>query len=202
MKDTKFIEEFSSKQKIKSVVGTISVMLVIVVLGVLFSTIWLTTLTSIPWVQTIIDFVKQDVIKLTLSGLFFMHFIGGLFFIPSPEEIFFYAALLKGNNIFFAFLVSIIGYLLAQLVNYGVGLKLSNSILHIVSKRKVYKARRFANKYGTFGIFIFNLLPFPAPILTLGFGIVKYNMARLFFWTLLGKVGKYGVLIVFYILTH
>ncbi len=71
-------------------------------------------------------------------------------------------------------------------------------IMHIASKKKVYDTRRFVNKYGALGIFLFNFLPFPAPLLTFALGIARYNFTRLFVLTLVGKLAKYIVLIIIY----
>ena len=81
------------------------------------------------------------------------------------------------------------------------GAKLSGPILGFVSKGKLYKTRRLVNKYGAFGIFVFNLIPSPAPLLTFGLALTRYNFKRLFLWTFIGKCLKYLIIIAFYLLT-
>jgi len=62
---------------------------------------------------------------LTIFGLFLAHLIGGLFFVPSPDEIIFYYGLIKGNNYILALFFSTLGYILAQVFNYYLGKKIS-----------------------------------------------------------------------------
>lgn len=56
------------------------------------------------------------------------------------------------------------------------------------------------NKYGAWGIFIFNFLPLPGPLLIFALEIARYNFTRLFVLTLAGKIAKYIVLITIYAL--
>ncbi|MDO8467485.1 MAG: VTT domain-containing protein [Nanoarchaeota archaeon] len=144
--------------------------------------------------------VKGDVINTTPIGLFYLHFIGGIFFVPSADELIFYYGLIEGNPPILSFLAALIGFLLAQILNYFIGLKTSSFILNIVSKKKVYKTRRFVNKYGAYGIFIFNVLPLPSPLLTFALGLAKYNFKRLFLITILAKSIEYGILIAIFLL--
>jgi membrane protein DedA with SNARE-associated domain len=144
--------------------------------------------------------LTENIKNLTLWGLFLAHLIGGIFFVPSPDEIIFYYGLIKGNNYFLALVFSTTGYMIAQLLNYWVGKKISPLIMHVISKKKVYETRRFVNKYGSIGIFIFNFLPFPGPLLTFALGIARYNAIRLFALTLLGKICKYAALILIFMI--
>src|SRR3989344_3172189 len=187
MKNYSFIQENSHLSKIWTLI-----------ISIFFSAFFYSLLNSLPYVSALIDFLTENISNATVWGLFFAHLIGGIFFVPSPDEIIFYYGLVKGNPYFLAFLSAVIGYMIAQVVNYYIGNKISPLVMHIISKRKVYKARRFVNRHGTFGIFLFNFLPFPAPLLTFALGIAKYNFTRLFTITLIGKMCKYIVLIIFY----
>ena len=66
--------------------------------------------------------------------------------------------------------------------------------MHLVSKKKVYQARRFINKYGAWGVLISNLSPFPSEILTFALGLAKYNVYRLFTLMMIGNIVKYSVI--------
>jgi len=198
MKDYSFIQENSHLSKIWTLISSVFILLVVLVVSFFFSTFFYSLLNSLPYVSALIDFLTENISNATVWGLFFAHLIGGIFFIPSPDEIIFYYGLVKGNPYFLAFLSAVTGYMIAQVLNYYIGNKISPLVMHIISKRKVYKARRFVNRHGTFGIFLFNFLPFPAPLLTFALGIAKYNFTRLFTITLIGKMCKYIVLIIFY----
>jgi len=198
MKNYDFIQENSHLSKIWTLISSIFVLLVILVASFFFSAFFYDLLYSLPYINNLMVFLIDNISNATVWGLFFAHLIGGIFFIPSPDEIIFYYGLVKGNPYFLAFLSAVTGYMIAQVLNYYIGNKISPLVMHIISKRKVYKARRFVNRHGTFGIFLFNFLPFPAPLLTFALGIAKYNFTRLFTITLIGKMCKYIVLIIFY----
>ena len=115
---------------------------------------------------------------------------------PSADELVFYYGLLNGNPLLFSYVAALTGYMLAQILNYFVGFKMSNLMLHLVSKKKVYKTKRWINKHGAYGIFIFNAVPiFPAPLLTFALGVTRYNFKRLFIITAIAKILEYLALI-------
>ncbi len=196
MGDYEFIQENSSWAKLWVLITSLLILFIILILGVFFSTFFYEILYSIPYVNSWVSFITLNIKSLTLFGLFLAHLLGGIFFVPSPDEIIFYYGLIKGNNYFLALLFSSIGYMLAQVLNYYLGKKISPIIMHLISKKKVYDTRRYVNKYGAWGIFIFNFLPFPAPLLTFALGIARYNFTRLFVLTLVGKLAKYLLLII------
>lgn len=196
MGDYEFIQENSSWAKMWVLITSLLVLFIILILGVFFSTFFYDILNSIPFVNSWVSFITHNIKSFTLLGLFLANLLGGIFFVPSPDEIIFYYGLVKGNSYFLALVFSSIGYMLAQVANYYFGKKISPLIMHIVSKKKVYDTRRYVNKYGAWGIFLFNFLPFPAPLLTFALGIARYNFTRLFVLTLAGKLAKYLVLIL------
>ncbi|MEK6918622.1 MAG: VTT domain-containing protein [Nanoarchaeota archaeon] len=202
MAEYEFITENSHWHKIITLTTLIALFLIILIISVFFANFFYSLIIGIPFTSQIISSIKDNITGATLKGLFYAHFIGGIFVIPSPDEVIFYYALIKGNPYLLSLLAAVAGYMLAQVINYFLGKKLSNIILQLVSKKKVYSSRRLANRYGAWGVFIFNLLPLPAPLLTFALGIAKYNFTRLFLLTLAGKVTKYLVLIGIHALTQ
>lgn len=200
--DFYFIKEKSNKHKIKILIGLALIGIIVLGTGIAFGGTLLTIVYGVPGVSSTQEFILQEVNSLSETSLFYTGFIGGLFFIPIPQELFFYYGLVKGNSILLSLLTVNAGYLLAQGVNYLIGSKLSPFFMHIISKKRMYKARRFINKRGGIGVFIFNFLPLPAPLLTFALGMARYNMYRLIFYTLLGAGAKYGVMIIFFFLVN
>lgn len=196
MGDYEFIQENSSWAKMWVLITSLLVLFIILILGIFFSTFFYDILNSIPFVNSWVSFITLNIKSFTLLGLFLANLLGGIFFVPSPDEVIFYYGLVKGNSYLLALIFSSIGYMLAQIINYYGGKKISPLIMHVVSKKKVYDTRRYVNKYGSWGIFLFNFLPFPAPLLTFALGIARYNFTRLFVLTLAGKLAKYLVLII------
>ncbi|MGV8142049.1 MAG: YqaA family protein [Candidatus Pacearchaeota archaeon] len=201
MQDLRFIEYAPHRKKLVSFIWLMFVLAVLIAIGILFTVFWYNVVQYLPGLSFIVVHIKNAIVEVSLIGLFYAHLVGGLFFIPSPDEVIFYYALIKGNPILFSILFATAGYMLAQILNYFLGKKLSDPLLTLFSREKVYKARRTAQKYGALAVFMFNVLPFPGPVLSFALGITKYNFSRLMFWTVLGKVIKYGAVSVFFILT-
>lgn len=199
MEDNKFVLETSNWEKLKSFFVVLGISCFFVVLGVLLAKYWNQGLSNIGFLNVIVSAINNSISNFTIWGVFYASFLGGLFFVPTPDEVLFYYAITKNSLILFSILATLAGYFLAQLINYYIGLKASDHILNFVSKRQLYKSRRYINKYGGIGIFLFHLLPFPAPVLVLGLGLAKYNLKRLFIWAFLGKILKLIAIAGFYL---
>jgi len=201
-KDFYYIKEISNEYKIKVFLTSLIVLIVVIGSIIAFTNTFDQLVLSSNLLNSVKSAIINEVKSLSPTGLFYTGFGGGLFFIPIPQEIFFYYGLLKGNAILISLLTVNAGYLLSQGVNYFIGVRLNKFFLQIISKRRLYKARRFINKHGGKGVFLFNLLPLPAPVLTFALGISKYNVYRLFFYTFLGTALKYFVIILFFLIVN
>lgn len=196
-----FIAETSSKRKRKIVLTTFVICLILIGMGIAGFTVLKESIKNTSLFKPIYNVIVNEIQESTPVGLFYQSFLTGLFFVPFPQELFFYIGLQKGNSIILSVLLSNAGYLLAQALNYALGWSLSQTVIHLISKKTLYKARRYVNKHGRTGLFLFNLFPLPAPVLTLGLGITKYNIYRLFFYTLLGSMLKYPIVVLFFLVT-
>ncbi|HLC31799.1 MAG TPA: VTT domain-containing protein [Candidatus Nanoarchaeia archaeon] len=174
------------------------VILVLILFGILIVAMKYIIIQKVPILGILINAIKKDLVNTTPIGLFYGHFIGGIFFVPSADELIFYYGLSKGSPPFLLLIFALTGYMLSQVVNYFLGEKIGPHLMHFISKKKVYKTRRFVNKYGAYGIIIFNILPFPAPLLTFALGIAKYNKYRLYFLMLITKTIEYLAIIAIF----
>ncbi len=195
-----FIAENSSKEKIKTAIVFSAILVLIIVFILFFSVIQYLVLQNLPFIGAAANSIKKDLINTSPIGLFYSHFIGGIFFVPSADEAIFYYGLLTGNPPFLSFTAALCGFFLSQILNYFFGSKISSFMLPIISKKKLYKTRRYVNKYGAYGIFLFNFLPFPSPLLTFALGIARYNKYRLFLIILISKSLEYSALILLFLL--
>jgi len=191
-----FVYQNSRKEKIKVLLFTIFLVLILVAAAVLITVYWYEISSKIPFLKDL----GGGLTNVNLGGLFYTGILGGLFFIPGPLEMTFYLGLAQGNSIFWSFIVINFAYYLAQVINYFIGFKLSDIVLNLVSKKKVYQARRYVNKYGAYAIFFLNIIPGPAQLLTFALGITKYNFTRLSTLTILGNFIRYAAIIGIFIL--
>ncbi len=201
MKHYNYIQENSPTHKRRALVFSLAGIILFLFFSIFFYEFWYNLIQTTPILNNLIIYLKYNFANVTPIGLLYEHFMGGIFFVPSADELVFYYGLLNGNPLLFSFVAALTGYMLAQILNYFIGLKISNFMLHIVSKKKVYKTKRWINKYGAYGIFAFNAIPiFPAPLLIFALGVTKYNFKRLFIITLVAKVLEYLVLMGIFLL--
>lgn len=133
--------------------------------------------------------------------MFVAAFASGLFFLPVPIEVAFILGVRNGMNPLLAVLGTVAGFVLGHTISYLIGLKLSHFVRFIVSPKKLYGLRRKVNKYGSWAVLAFNLLPAPSPQLTFGLGIARYNMVRLIILVVLGNLVKYVAIASFLLFT-
>ncbi len=201
-KDFSFISENSNKHKIKILLTVITLTIIFLGATIAFVTSYDKLITNYSQLNSLKTALYEEISALSLGGLFYTGLIGGLFFIPLPQEVFYYYGLFKGNPIILSAITVNAGFLLAQAINYFVGSRLNKIFIHLVSKRRLYRVRRFISKNGGKGVFLFNLLPLPAPLLTFALGITKYNIYRLYFYMIIGTFLKYSAIVIIFILVN
>lgn len=197
-----FVYEASNHYKIKVAIGLLLFLALFLGLTIIIYTVATSYSSEHSFLASFVLTIQNEIINLTPIGLFYSSFLGGIFIVPSAEEIVFYLALMKGNPIILSIVLVNLGHYASQVVNYFLGLKIGKLIVPLISKRKIYKARRFVNKYGQYGVFIFNVTPLPAPLLTFALGITRYNKYRLFLFTIAGTILKYAVIAGVFVLVH
>jgi len=126
--------------------------------------------------------------------LLVISFLGGMIFFPIPTELVFYFSIIQGNSPIACIIFATIGFVLGNVVNYFVGLKLSHHILYLLSAKTFFKMRRHVNRWGIYAILILNILPAPSDVLTVGLGTIRYNAKRLFFFSTIGNTIKFTVI--------
>ncbi|NOZ81402.1 MAG: VTT domain-containing protein [DPANN group archaeon] len=193
------IEEVSNSQNVK--VLLVSILSLLLLIGLVFLVYsYKEALVVQHSYEGVKELFEEDLANFTPLGLLILSFVGGFFFIPLPIEVFFFNGLLNGNSPWVSLLFVVIGYLPAQFINYVIGNRFASLVLTIFSRKKVYKVKRWVNRFGPYAIFGFNILPLPSPLLTFALGIANYNLLRLFFWMILGTILKYMVIIGFHAL--
>lgn len=145
------------------------------------------------------DFVFQQTKSLSPIGLLYISFFGNILYSTLPVEFFFFSGLTKGSPEMLTFILVLCGIFASEIVNYLVGRKLSRFIFYIISPKKIYQAKRIANKYGSFAVFFFSFIPaLPSPLLTFTLGIAKYKPSRLFPLLFIGAILKFGAILALF----
>lgn len=145
------------------------------------------------------DFIVYHIYNVTELGIFLLGFFGSLFFIPLPIDFLFFKSLSNGSNPGIVLVLVLIGSVLGNLIDYYLGVFLSQYARYLVSVKKLYAAKRWVNKYGQWAIFVFNLTPLPGSLLTFAVGITRYNIFRLIIFFFLGNLCKFGAYVLVYL---
>jgi membrane protein YqaA with SNARE-associated domain len=190
-KKYEFILQNSNAQRIRVLLFTLFILLTLIGVGIAFKDTFVKVAKDTSLVQSLVGLVKLEFKELTPIGLFYAGLIGGLFFVLMPLEFLFYASILKGSNPWLSLFLIVVGYNIANVINYYLGYKFSPFVLYFFSKKKVYEIRRFIDRWGGYGIFFSNISPLPAEMLTFALGIAKYNVYRLFSIAIVANVLKY-----------
>ena len=143
-------------------------------------------------------YIAASVTSGSLLGAFYTTLFGGLFFIPVPMDVLFINFLRSGNVLAFVVLAYIAGLIISFSINYWVGSKLTYLSKRLIGIKKFYKVKSGVNKYGSWGIFIFNVLPLPGQILAVIAGVFKYNKIKFYTFFILGQLIKFSVIALGY----
>lgn len=127
------------------------------------------------------------------------HFAGYLFFVISPVEILYAHMLGEEHAVTTLYALALGTALLAQTVDYAIGLAFSSRVIeHIIGEKKYRRNLHWIEAYGGWTIFIFCLLPLSSPIVTLVAGMIRYPLPKVLLFSSTGLALKYGALILFF----
>ncbi len=124
--------------------------------------------------------------------LFVLSFLASTL-IPLGSEWFVYYLVSVEYNIILIILIASVGNYLGAAVNYYIGIKGSNTVLHKAIKfsdNQTNKAEEKFKKYGP-AILFFSWLPIIGDPLTFVAGLLKYNFKKFTFYVILGKMFRY-----------
>lgn len=196
------IFEYNGNKKIiNSFLITILIILILL-LGIFFPFLKDSFLTEKSFYYQAIHFIILKIQNHTFLGLFLTSFLGGLFFLVFPLEIYFYSILELNSN----FLTSVIPYFsgifFAQILNYWFGLRMSRLTKILIPPKKFYKLKGYLNRWGIWMIIIVNLAPLPSPVLSAVLGGFRYNFKRFLLFMSLGSFLLYSILFFSYLLIN
>ena len=132
------------------------------------------------------------------EGLFsfaVVNLAGSLFFLMMPVEVAFIYYLEGQINVWILILVALSTSMVAQIINYLIGLLFSRDVINrLIGKRQYVKAAERIRKYGNIIIFLFNLTPVSNDVLSLAAGMLNYRIKDAFIFTFSGLLLKYLIL--------
>ena len=133
-----------------------------------------------------------------LRSFTIIHFAGYLFFLLMPVEALVPYYLAEGHSAALVVALSIGTAVAAQIVDYFVGLLLSEKVLNMIGRKKYDRVKGKIDRYGGWAIFTFNLLPLSSPNMLLVAGMVRFNAVYALAISAGGLAVKYLALVYFF----
>src|SRR3989338_255864 len=151
---------------------------------------------TVPWLWAVIQHFSEQMQGHTLLGLFYVAFIGSIFFTPLPVEVAVVYYLAIGYPIPMLLLILLLGAVLGEILNYSFGFALGGPILRYFVGEKFGMWQRRIEKFGGLVIFLVSFLPLPLGLVAVLLGGLKYPIKRFLFWMGLGRLFRYSTVIV------
>jgi len=199
MAGTPFIYETTNNRTERLI--ALSLLALIIIVGIFILVVNINTAQNIDATNSVnlhwyTKFVPDLVNNIDPVKLLWISFLGGMIFFPIPTELAFYFSIIQGYSPLACVIFATIGFVMGNIVNYFVGLKMSHHVLYLLSAKSFFKMRRQVNRWGVYAILLLNILPAPSDVLTVGLGTVRYNPRKLFFFSTIGNTIKFTIIAV------
>jgi|JI8StandDraft_1071087.scaffolds.fasta_scaffold304530_2 membrane protein YqaA with SNARE-associated domain len=192
------IFEYNGKKKISNASLLLFFITIILLFGFFFPEIKSLFFLEKSIFNQIVQFFLNEIQNHTSLGLFFTSFLGGLFFLVFPLEIYFYSLLDSQSSFIMSVIPYFSGIFFAQILNYWFGLRLSRLTKILIPPKKFYKLKGYLNRWGIWMVFIINIAPLPSPVFSAVLGSFCYNFKRFILFMSLGSILLYSILFFFY----
>lgn len=192
----------TTKEKTRLFLIKLSIIaLILILLYLLF--LWLKPyffeyLKSHPTLNAIYEHIAYNMANWTSLGLFYLSFLGSIFFLPIPAEATIIQYINLDYNLFLLIIISTVGGVLALLFNYFFGMLLGKRILKYFLKDNYEKMKGWVEKYGAIFLLIGAIFPSPLEMVCLIYGGVKYSIKKFIIYTTIGRILK--VLMIYFLL--
>jgi len=130
--------------------------------------------------------------------LFLISFLSATVFPLGSEALLLYDLTLD-LNVLLLFIVATVGNTFGSLVNYYIGLKGEHFLQRkkILKKERVLKTKRYFDKYGSYCLLL-SWVPIVGDPITIVAGMLRYNLWKFFYLTLISKGIRYLFVIASY----
>ncbi|MGB5867713.1 MAG: YqaA family protein [Arcobacteraceae bacterium] len=135
--------------------------------------------------------------------LFFIAFLSATVFPLGSEALLLYDLSINLNP-YILFLVATVGNTFGSLVNYYIGLKGEGYLVRkkIVKEERILKTKKIFDKFGGYSL-LFSWVPIIGDPITIVAGILKYDIQKFIYLTLISKGVRYMfVILSFYLYSN
>ena len=160
-------------------------------------TFLMTQIAKVPLLDALVQHLMVQIGTPTYLGIFYMLVVSSLFFIPAPMEFLFFGFLLLGtHNPAMLVIVSLLATTLGLVINYSVGRFLGKKIvIRLLGENMLGKAERLIERFGTFFLYLCNILPLPIEPLSVAYGVSSYSFKKFLMNTIMARTIKLIILL-------
>lgn len=149
---------------------------------------------SNPWILDTFDHVKGEIASKTLLGLFYISFLGALFFLSFPLELVFFYYHEAGHPGLYLVFICTIGSLAGFVFNYVSGFIFGKKVMSMFFKENYEKMKHIFEKFGGVVLVFGNIIPFPIEVVVMIAGAMRYNFKKFILYSFVGKIIKFSLL--------
>lgn len=154
---------------------------------------------GLPYVYDTFSYFFAEIKAQTDLGIFYLFMFSSLFFLPVPLEALYFNLLRQGFPYEKIFIISVLGLLAGQVINYMLGRILGFVFVHFMEEKTRMGIKRKLTKYGVFAITFVHMIPFPFQVFNFISGMLKYSFLRIVFFAALGLAIKHVAMIWIYL---
>jgi membrane protein DedA with SNARE-associated domain len=137
---------------------------------------------SLTFFDPFFSWVQEKISSQTPLGFYLLFSIAALFFFPTPLELIYFGFLQQGVNFQMIFVMTLLGVITAQHINYVLGRFLGNFLHRFIRKKSRDRLKYILHEKGGYAIFIIHMLPLPYALLNFVVGVTKYPYRK---WVML-----------------
>ena len=188
----KIIREYGGLLKI------LGIILLITLILVLMQPILLKIIKSNDDLSMTYNFIRLQLHNTSVLWLFIISFVGGLFFITIPSDIFFLYYIIRGANPIWCIIAVFVGVSLSRTIDFFFGHIFREYTYKHIIKNDAKKFDEKFDKWGNSIVFFGNFIPlFPIEPFIVFVGTTDYKYTRFILYHSLGKILKLILIVLF-----
>lgn len=160
----------------------------------------------INWIRSLTFFdpfflwVQEKISAQTPLGFYLLFSIAALFFFPTPLELIYFGFLQQGVNFQMIYLMTLLGVITAQHINYVLGRFFGNFLHRFIREKSRERLKYILHEKGGYAIFMIHLLPLPYALLNFVVGVTKYPYRKWVMLMIPALIINYFVFFLLYLL--
>jgi len=154
---------------------------------------------SLPYVYPLFRYVFDEIASQSQIGLYYLFAFSSLFVFPVPLELVYLGYLRHGMEFWPLYVITLIGIITGQHINYFTGRMFRWLLRGFISKRSRERIKERLHKYGIYAIFLMHAFPLPYPFFNFVVGVLRYPYSKWLYTMLPGLLLNYFLIYYVYL---